>query len=234
MARPTSRPFTRSRARALGVRHLRTRPAAPRPTARLSASSAPCSAAGPTALIYGSAQRTAALDGWLYHYNHQQSIAVPRSTGPGSTAASGEKRPGKKVRTRHPPCPRTRKRRWEAKAHTAKGCSRTSIGGQAAARVRKLPGLLVPLRLLLAVLGLGRLPRLTGHGLRVRLAGLRGLLVGLVGPVLRDSLMAISSVAGHRVYPSERRPRFRSEAQAAVVGCSPLSVGCRRTRERRR
>ena len=35
--------------RALGIRHLRTRPTARRPTAKPSASSAPCSAAGPTA-----------------------------------------------------------------------------------------------------------------------------------------------------------------------------------------
>ena len=35
--------------RVIGIRHLRTRPDAPRPTARPSASSARCSAAGPTA-----------------------------------------------------------------------------------------------------------------------------------------------------------------------------------------
>ena len=46
--------------------------------------------------------------------------------------------------------------------------------------------LLVLLRLLLAVLGLGRLLRKAALGLRVRLAGLRILLVGLVGPVLRE------------------------------------------------
>ena len=39
----------RARLPRLGIRHLRTRPYRPRPTARPSASSAPCSAAGPTA-----------------------------------------------------------------------------------------------------------------------------------------------------------------------------------------
>ena len=40
---------TRSPADALGIRHLRTRPSAPRQTAKPNASSAPCSPAGPTA-----------------------------------------------------------------------------------------------------------------------------------------------------------------------------------------
>src|SRR4051794_22814992 len=49
----------------------------------------------------------------------------------------------------------------------------------------KLPRLLVLLGWLLAVLGLGRLLRIAGHRLGALLAGRRGLLVGLVGPVLR-------------------------------------------------
>ena len=59
--------------RALGIRHLRTRPYRPQPTAKPSASSAPSSTAGPTAPSTAPApERTAALDGWLWHYNHQR------------------------------------------------------------------------------------------------------------------------------------------------------------------
>ena len=59
--------------RALGIRHLRTRPRGRRPTERQSASSAPCSAAGPTARSTASdRERTAALDGWLWTYNHRR------------------------------------------------------------------------------------------------------------------------------------------------------------------
>ena len=48
-------------------------PTAPKPTAKPNASSAPCSTAGPTAPIYASStERTAALDGWLYTYNHRR------------------------------------------------------------------------------------------------------------------------------------------------------------------
>ena len=48
-------------------------PTDPRPTARPSASSAPCSAAGPTARSTAhSRERTAALDGWLCTYNHHR------------------------------------------------------------------------------------------------------------------------------------------------------------------
>ena len=42
--------------RALRIRHLRTDPTAPRPTAKPNASSAPCSVAGPTAAMYALAQ----------------------------------------------------------------------------------------------------------------------------------------------------------------------------------
>ena len=57
-------------------------PAARRPTAKPSASSAPCSAAGPTARsTRSSAERTAALDGWLWRYNHhRRHSAIGRQT----------------------------------------------------------------------------------------------------------------------------------------------------------
>jgi hypothetical protein len=43
--------------RTLGIRHLRTRPYRPRPTAKPNASTAPCSAAGPTARSTATATR---------------------------------------------------------------------------------------------------------------------------------------------------------------------------------
>jgi len=53
--------------RTLGIKHLRTRPTAPAPTESRNASSAPCSAAGPTA----------------------RSTATPKNAQPPSTAGSG-------------------------------------------------------------------------------------------------------------------------------------------------
>ena len=56
---------------ALGIRHLRTAHAGRAPTAKPSASSRHCSAAGPTARIYrNSRERNRALSGWLTHYNY--------------------------------------------------------------------------------------------------------------------------------------------------------------------
>ena len=55
-------------------------PTGPAPTAKPSASSAPCSAAGPTARSTATAtERTAALAGWLDHYNRRR-ISSPRSS----------------------------------------------------------------------------------------------------------------------------------------------------------
>ena len=65
-------------AHALACRRLSSSTSAPGPTGRRqtgrqSASSAHSSPAGPTAPIYGSSpERTAALDGWLWHYNHRR------------------------------------------------------------------------------------------------------------------------------------------------------------------
>jgi hypothetical protein len=61
--------------------------------------------------------------------------------------------------------------------------------------------LLVLLRLL-AVLGCGRLLRHAGHGLRVLLAGLRGFLVGVVGPVLRGIAQGDLLGCGQPYYPT--------------------------------
>jgi hypothetical protein len=66
----------------------------------------------------------------------------------------------------------------------------------------KLPGLLVLLRWLLAVVGLWRLLRLAGHGLRVLLAGLRSLLVGLVGLILRGFAHGDPLGFEHRTFPA--------------------------------
>ena len=63
--------------RALGSATSAPAPTGPRPTAKPNASSAPCSAAGPTARSTRTSQeRTAALDGWLWHYNHRRRHAA--------------------------------------------------------------------------------------------------------------------------------------------------------------
>jgi len=59
--------------RALGIRHLRTRPRRPRTNGKANASSRRWSRAGTTARSTGSsAERAAALDGWLWTYNHRR------------------------------------------------------------------------------------------------------------------------------------------------------------------
>ena len=60
--------------RALGIRHCRSRPYRPQTNGKPNASSAPYSAAGSTAAPFTtrSAERIAALDGWLYDYNHHR------------------------------------------------------------------------------------------------------------------------------------------------------------------
>ena len=59
--------------RALGISTPAPGPIGHRRTGRPSASSAPCSPAGPTAPSTARAsERTAALDGWLWHYNHRR------------------------------------------------------------------------------------------------------------------------------------------------------------------
>ncbi len=87
---------------------------------------------------------------------------------------------------------------------------------------------LVLLRLLLAVFGLGRLLRKAALGLRVRLAGLRALLVGLVGPVLRGFAMATSSLRAP-AGPTQpvRRPRFCSEPGRSSARTAPGTVSTR-------
>ena len=72
-APPTARPSTRSPAARSGSATSAPAPTGRRPTAKPNASSAPCSAAGPTAPSTAQAsERTAALDGWLWHYNHRR------------------------------------------------------------------------------------------------------------------------------------------------------------------
>ena len=95
-APPTSPPSTRSPADNSASATSAPAPSAHKPTAKPNASSAPCSTAGPTApsTAQGS-ERTAALDGWLWHYNHhadtQPSATNPRPAEPtclGPTARS--------------------------------------------------------------------------------------------------------------------------------------------------
>jgi transposase InsO family protein len=59
--------------RALGLRHLRTRPYRPRTNGKAERFIKTLIAGWNDGAIYGSsAERAAALDGWLYHYNHQR------------------------------------------------------------------------------------------------------------------------------------------------------------------
>ena len=71
--RPTAPPSTPSPAARSASATCAPGPTGRAPTARPSASSAPCSAAGPTARSTApAAERTAALDGWLWTYNHRR------------------------------------------------------------------------------------------------------------------------------------------------------------------
>jgi transposase InsO family protein len=59
--------------RALGLRHLRTRPYRPRTNGKAERFIKTLIAGWNDGAIYGSSrERTAALDGWLYHYNHHR------------------------------------------------------------------------------------------------------------------------------------------------------------------
>ena len=59
--------------RTLGVRHLRTRPYRPRTNGKAERFIRTLLAGWAYGAIYGSSQeRTAALDGWLWHYNHRR------------------------------------------------------------------------------------------------------------------------------------------------------------------
>ena len=68
--------------RALGVRHLRTRPRRPQTNGRIERFIRTLQAGWAYGAIYASsAQRTAALDGWLWHYNHRRRHAgIGRAT----------------------------------------------------------------------------------------------------------------------------------------------------------
>ena len=70
--RPTSRPSTRSPAESWASVTCAPAHAGRRPTARPTASSARCSRPGLRRDYASSAKRTAALDGWLWRYNHNR------------------------------------------------------------------------------------------------------------------------------------------------------------------
>ena len=55
-----------------GIRHKRTHPSVPRPTARPSASTGPCSRSGPTPAVHTNAERRRAFTRWLRFYNHRR------------------------------------------------------------------------------------------------------------------------------------------------------------------
>jgi hypothetical protein len=101
-----------------------------------------------------------------------QSGHIGPPVGPFSGSPAGLPRPLREVRTGGVRCRGLRTAPRYRESAPARG-------------VRGAIRLLVLLRLLLAVFGLGRLLRIAGFGLRVRLAGLRILLAGLVGLVLR-------------------------------------------------
>ncbi len=59
--------------RALGIRHLRTRPRRPQTNGKAERFIRTLLGGWAYGAIYGSsAERTAALDGWLWHYNHRR------------------------------------------------------------------------------------------------------------------------------------------------------------------
>jgi transposase InsO family protein len=63
--------------RALGIRHLRTRPRRPQTNGKAERFIRTLLAGWAYGAIYGSSrERTAALDGWLYHYNHRRRHAA--------------------------------------------------------------------------------------------------------------------------------------------------------------
>jgi transposase InsO family protein len=59
--------------RALGIRHLRTRPRRPQTNGKAERFIRTLQAGWAYGALYGSSrERTAALDGWLWHYNHRR------------------------------------------------------------------------------------------------------------------------------------------------------------------
>ena len=70
---PTARPSTRIACRALGIRHLRTRPYRPQTNGKAERFIRTMLGGWAYGAIYRhSTERTAALDGWLWHYNHHR------------------------------------------------------------------------------------------------------------------------------------------------------------------
>ena len=73
--------------RALGIRHLRTRPCRPQTNGKAERFIRTMLGGWAYGAIYRSSrERTAALDGWLYHYNHHRRHHSPRPTNPRSPA----------------------------------------------------------------------------------------------------------------------------------------------------
>ena len=76
--------------RTLGIRHLRTRPYRPRTNGRIERFIRTMLGGWAYGAIYRtSTERTAALDGWLWHYNHQRNTQ-PSATTPPPLASPSE------------------------------------------------------------------------------------------------------------------------------------------------